>query len=44
MDIPVRFSRTPGSIRRLAPRMNEHREEIVEEANRQSASAAGAKP
>lgn len=28
---PVRFSRTPGRIERLAPRLNEHREEILEE-------------
>jgi crotonobetainyl-CoA:carnitine CoA-transferase CaiB-like acyl-CoA transferase len=28
---PVRFSRTPGSIERLAPRLNEHRDEILEE-------------
>ena len=28
---PVRFSRTPGGIERLAPRLNEHREEILEE-------------
>jgi crotonobetainyl-CoA:carnitine CoA-transferase CaiB-like acyl-CoA transferase len=27
---PVRFSRTPGGIERLAPRLNEHREEILE--------------
>lgn len=31
MAIPVRFSRTPGSIRRLAPQLDEHREEILEE-------------
>ncbi|HEU0184648.1 MAG TPA: CoA transferase [Blastocatellia bacterium] len=29
IGIPVRFSRTPGDIRRLAPRLNEHREEIL---------------
>jgi crotonobetainyl-CoA:carnitine CoA-transferase CaiB-like acyl-CoA transferase len=28
---PVRFSRTPGSIGRFAPRLNEHRDEILEE-------------
>jgi len=28
---PVRFSRTPASVQRLAPRLNEHREEILEE-------------
>jgi crotonobetainyl-CoA:carnitine CoA-transferase CaiB-like acyl-CoA transferase len=32
MGIPVRFSRTPGNVRRLAPRLNEHREEILREA------------
>ena len=31
MEIPVRFSRTPGSIRRLAPGLDEHREEILDE-------------
>jgi crotonobetainyl-CoA:carnitine CoA-transferase CaiB-like acyl-CoA transferase len=33
MGIPVRFSRTPGEVRRLAPRLNEHREEILREVN-----------
>ena len=28
---PIRFSRTPGAIQRLAPRLDEHREEILEE-------------
>src|SRR5215475_2477786 len=28
IGIPVRFSRTPGAVRRLAPRLDEHREEI----------------
>ncbi|HEY7180880.1 MAG TPA: CoA transferase [Blastocatellia bacterium] len=32
VGIPVRFSRTPGDVRRLAPRLNEHREEILMEA------------
>lgn len=32
MGIPVRFSRTPGAVRRLAPRLDEHREEILQEA------------
>jgi crotonobetainyl-CoA:carnitine CoA-transferase CaiB-like acyl-CoA transferase len=32
IGIPVRFSRTPGDVRRLAPRLNEHRKEIVLEA------------
>jgi crotonobetainyl-CoA:carnitine CoA-transferase CaiB-like acyl-CoA transferase len=32
IGIPVRFSRTPGEIRRLAPRLDENREEIVSEA------------
>jgi crotonobetainyl-CoA:carnitine CoA-transferase CaiB-like acyl-CoA transferase len=33
VSIPVRFSRTPGSIERLAPRLDEHREEILNEIN-----------
>jgi crotonobetainyl-CoA:carnitine CoA-transferase CaiB-like acyl-CoA transferase len=32
IGIPVRFSRTPGDIRRHAPRLDEHREEILKEA------------
>jgi len=32
MGIPARFSRTPGAVRRLAPRLDEHREEILLEA------------
>lgn len=28
---PVRFSRTPTAVERLAPRLNEHREEILKE-------------
>ncbi len=32
IGIPVRFSRTPGAVRRLAPRLDEHREEILVEA------------
>ncbi len=32
MGIPVSFSRTPGDIRRLAPLLDEHREEILLEA------------
>ena len=31
IGIPVRFSRTPGAVRRLAPRLGEHRAEILEE-------------
>jgi crotonobetainyl-CoA:carnitine CoA-transferase CaiB-like acyl-CoA transferase len=34
IGIPVRFSRTPGAIRRLAPRLDEHRGEILLEAVR----------
>ena len=34
IGIPVRFSRTPGAVRRLAPRLNEHREEILTEATK----------
>jgi crotonobetainyl-CoA:carnitine CoA-transferase CaiB-like acyl-CoA transferase len=36
VGIPVTFSRTPGSIRRLAPRLNEHREEILRELDASS--------
>jgi len=32
MGIPVQFSRTPGSVRRLAPRLGEHGEELRKEA------------
>lgn len=31
LGIPVHFSRTPGSVRRLAPRLDEHRKEILDE-------------
>jgi crotonobetainyl-CoA:carnitine CoA-transferase CaiB-like acyl-CoA transferase len=31
LGIPVRFSRTPGTVRRLAPRLDEHRDEILRE-------------
>lgn len=31
MDVPVRFSRTPASIRRHAPGLDEHRDEILQE-------------
>jgi crotonobetainyl-CoA:carnitine CoA-transferase CaiB-like acyl-CoA transferase len=31
IGIPVRFSRTPGAVRRLAPRLDQHREEILRE-------------
>ena len=34
IDIPVQFSRTPGSIRRLAPKLDEHRSEILDETRR----------
>ena len=33
LSIPVRFSRTPGALRRPAPRLDEHREEILRELN-----------
>jgi crotonobetainyl-CoA:carnitine CoA-transferase CaiB-like acyl-CoA transferase len=33
IGIPVRFSRTPGDVRRLAPRLDENREEILSEAS-----------
>jgi crotonobetainyl-CoA:carnitine CoA-transferase CaiB-like acyl-CoA transferase len=29
VDIPVRFTRTPGSVRRLAPRLGEHTQDIL---------------
>jgi crotonobetainyl-CoA:carnitine CoA-transferase CaiB-like acyl-CoA transferase len=32
MAIPVRFSRTPGSLRRLAPTLDQHHDEIVAES------------
>ena len=35
IGIPVRFSRTPGAIERLAPRLDEHREEILKESSRE---------
>lgn len=31
MQVPVKFSRTPGGVRRLAPMLDEHRAEIVNE-------------
>ena len=31
LGIPVRLSRTPGAVRRLAPRLDEHRDEILGE-------------
>lgn len=31
IGIPVKFSRTPGKVRRLAPRLDEHRKEIIRE-------------
>ncbi len=31
LGIPVTFSRTPGAVRRYAPRLDEHREEILME-------------
>jgi crotonobetainyl-CoA:carnitine CoA-transferase CaiB-like acyl-CoA transferase len=31
VGIPVTFSRTPGSVRRLAPRLGEHGEEVRKE-------------
>jgi crotonobetainyl-CoA:carnitine CoA-transferase CaiB-like acyl-CoA transferase len=34
MEIPVRFSRTPGSIRNLAPDLDEHRAEILKELDK----------
>ena len=37
IGIPVHFSRTPGTVRRLAPRLDEHREEILDEIARPTA-------
>jgi crotonobetainyl-CoA:carnitine CoA-transferase CaiB-like acyl-CoA transferase len=37
---PVRFSRTPATIERLAPRLDEHREEILKEMNEPSEPSA----
>ena len=34
IGIPVTFSRTPGTVRRLPPRLDEHREEILKEAKK----------
>jgi crotonobetainyl-CoA:carnitine CoA-transferase CaiB-like acyl-CoA transferase len=34
LGIPVTFSRTPGEVRRLPPRLNEHRDEILKEAKK----------
>jgi crotonobetainyl-CoA:carnitine CoA-transferase CaiB-like acyl-CoA transferase len=31
LGIPVRYSRTPGSLRRMAPGLGEHSEEILRE-------------
>ena len=31
-EVPVGMSKSPGSIRRLAPRLGEHSEEILKEA------------
>jgi crotonobetainyl-CoA:carnitine CoA-transferase CaiB-like acyl-CoA transferase len=31
IGIPVKFSRTPGKVRFLAPRLDEHRKEIIQE-------------
>ena len=36
LGIPVTFSRTPGALRRLPPRLGEHREEILKEARNES--------
>ncbi len=33
IGIPVHFSRTPGELRRHAPQLDEHREEILQEIN-----------
>ncbi len=34
LGIPVRFSRTPGSVRSLPPRLDEHHDEILNEIKR----------
>jgi crotonobetainyl-CoA:carnitine CoA-transferase CaiB-like acyl-CoA transferase len=39
-DIPTRFSKTPGSIRRLAPQLGEHSVEVLGEAGLDKAAIA----
>jgi crotonobetainyl-CoA:carnitine CoA-transferase CaiB-like acyl-CoA transferase len=39
-DIPTRFSKTPGSIRRLAPQLGEHSIEVLSEAGLDKAAIA----
>ncbi len=41
IGIPVRFSRTPGKIRSPAPRLDEHREEIIREIGRRRRGGTG---
>lgn len=40
MGIPVRFSDTPGTIRRLAPNIGEHTGEVLQEAGLRASAAA----
>ena len=40
--IPVQFSDTPGSIRRYAPRLGEHTEEVLREIGMAPAGKSGA--
>jgi crotonobetainyl-CoA:carnitine CoA-transferase CaiB-like acyl-CoA transferase len=39
-DIPTRFSKTPGAIRRLAPQLGEHSVEVLREAGLDEAAIA----
>jgi crotonobetainyl-CoA:carnitine CoA-transferase CaiB-like acyl-CoA transferase len=42
IGIPIKFSRTPGSVRRLAPQLDQHREEILREERISRTTSASA--